>query len=292
MHYRGKLIGFLVGLWLGNLVGAILGLWLGHLYDVGMRRQRGFGFRRMPGKVEQALFFHTTFAVMGHIAKAAGRVSEQQIRIATLFMDRMQLQGELRREAQESFRQGKDPAYPLEQELASFRRTCRGQMDLLRVFMEIQMQAAFADGALQGDQRSRLLEVAELLGFSRWELEQFLAMAEAELSFGRHRQQSSGQQQTGWTPPPSRDRLQERRCAINDFGCCAGSHACASGHACGHCRTSVDSLPACWSQARFLAIRLILLRTRRAARAMRRGAECGLIRTRSAARHCRRLPWC
>ena len=145
MHYRGKLIGFLVGLWLGNLVGAILGLWLGHLYDVGMRRQRGFGFRRMPGKVEQALFFHTTFAVMGHIAKAAGRVSEQQIRIATLFMDRMQLKGELRREAQESFRQGKDPAYPLEQELASFRRTCRGQMDLLRVFMEIQMQAAFAE---------------------------------------------------------------------------------------------------------------------------------------------------
>ena len=110
MHYRGKLIGFLVGLWLGNLVGALLGLWLGHLYDAGMRRQRGFSFRRMPGKVEQALFLHTTFAVMGHIAKAAGRVSEQQIRIATLFMDRMQLQGELRREAQESFRQGKDSA--------------------------------------------------------------------------------------------------------------------------------------------------------------------------------------
>ena len=209
MHYRGKLIGFLVGLWLGHLVGALLGLWLGHLYDVGMRRQRGFSFRRMPGKVEQALFLHTTFAVMGHIAKAAGRVSEQQIRIATLFMDRMQLQGELRREAQESFRQGKDPAYPLEQELASFRRTCRGQMDLLRVFMEIQMQAAFADGALQGDQRGRLLEVAELLGFSRWELEQFLAMAEAELRFAHHRQQSSRSQQAGWTPPPSRDRLQD-----------------------------------------------------------------------------------
>ena len=210
MHYRGKLIGFLVGLWLGNLVGAILGLWLGHLYDVGMRRQRGFGFRRMPGKVEQALFFHTTFAVMGHIAKAAGRVSEQQIRIATLFMDRMQLQGEIRREAQESFRQGKDPGYPLDQELVSFRRACRGQMDLLRVFLEIQLQAAFADGPLQGEQRLRLLEVAELLGFSRWELEQFLAMAEAETSFGRHQQRAgAGQQGAGWTPPPARDRLKD-----------------------------------------------------------------------------------
>ena len=209
MNYKGKLIGFLLGLWLGNWIGALFGLWIGHAYDIGKRRQQGFSFRRVPTRAEQALFFHTTFAVMGHIAKAAGRVSEQQIRIASLFMDRMQLQGELRREAQESFRQGKDPAYPLEQELASFRRTCRGQMDLLRVFMEIQMQAAFANGSLTGQQRARLLEVAELLGFSRWELEQFLAMAEAELRFAHHRQQSSRSQQAGWTPPPSRDRLQD-----------------------------------------------------------------------------------
>jgi DnaJ like chaperone protein len=210
MHYKGKLIGFLLGLWLGHWVGALFGLWIGHAYDTGLRRRQGFGFRRVPSQAEQALFFHTTFAVMGHIAKAAGRISEQQIRIASLFMDRMQLQGEIRREAQESFRQGKEPGYPLDQELVSFRRACRGQMDLLRVFLEIQLQAAFADGALQGEQRLRLLEVAELLGFSRWELEQFLAMAEAETSFGRHQQRAgAGQQGAGWTPPPPRNRLKD-----------------------------------------------------------------------------------
>ena len=74
--------------------------------------------------------------------------------------------------------------------------------------------AAFADGALQGEQRVRLLEVAELLGFSRWELEQLLAMAEAEFSFARHGRQQGGQRQQGSAhgaharQEPSRDRLQ------------------------------------------------------------------------------------
>lgn len=78
MNYKGKLVGFLLGFWIGHLVGALLGLWLGHLYDQGLQRRRGFGFSRAPSRQEQALFFHATFAVMGHIAKAAGRVSENR----------------------------------------------------------------------------------------------------------------------------------------------------------------------------------------------------------------------
>ncbi len=211
MHYKGKLIGFLIGLWLGNLVGALFGLWLGHLYDQGLRRSGRFN-RGIPTQEEQALFFHTCFAVMGHIAKAAGRVSEQQIRIATLFMDRMQLQGAMRQAAQDSFRQGKESDFPLEAEISAFRQACHGRLDLLRVFLEIQIQAAFANGSLQGQQRASLLEVAELLGFSRWELEQFLAMSEAQASFGQRHQQG-GWQDSGargsYTPPPSRDRLRD-----------------------------------------------------------------------------------
>ena len=208
MQFKGKLIGFLVGLWLGHVIGAIFGLWIGHLYDLGLRRRANFGFRRVPTREEQALFFHTTFAVMGNIAKAAGRVSEQQIRIASLFMDRMQLQGDLRQAAQSSFRQGKAADFPLSDELSAFRRACHGRLDLLRVFLEIQMQAAFANGSLTGQQRARLLEVAELLGFSRWELEQFLAMAEAEASFGQRHQQWREQSAGGSAVPP-RDRLKD-----------------------------------------------------------------------------------
>ena len=213
MPVKGKIIGFLVGLWILNIPGALLGLWIGHIYDQGLQAQRrgGFGRWRTPTREEQALFLHTAFAVMGNIAKAAGRVTEQQIQVATLFMDRMGLNGELRREAQDSFRQGKEAEYDLEGSLALFRRSCRGRPDLLRVFLDMQLQAAFANGALHASSRQRLLEVAELLGFSRWELEQLLAMAEAGFNFSHQGQQQqrysssgAGQQQM-----PGRDRLRD-----------------------------------------------------------------------------------
>ena len=94
MPVKGKLIGLLLGFWLFHLPGALLGLWIGHLYDQGLRQRMRFGRRQGSKRAEQAAFIHVTFAVMGHIAKAGGRVTEQQIRIASLFMDRMQLQGE------------------------------------------------------------------------------------------------------------------------------------------------------------------------------------------------------
>lgn len=209
MPIKGKLIGFFIGLWLLNIPGALLGLWVGHIFDKGRYIQQGsFGRFRSPSREEQALFLHTSFAVMGHIAKASGRVTEKNIQIASLFMDRMGLLGELRREAQDSFRQGKESEFDLEGSLALFRRSCRGRPDLLRVFLDMQFQAAFANGQLHQAQRQCLLEVAELLGFSRWELEQLLRMAEAGFNFSHqsHQQSHSGQ---SYTPPPSRDRLKD-----------------------------------------------------------------------------------
>lgn len=209
---KGKIIGFLIGLWILNIPGALLGLWIGHIYDQGLQAQRnGFGRWRTPTREEQALFLHTAFAVMGHIAKAAGRVTEQQIQIATLFMDRMGLTGELRREVQDSFRQGKEPDYDLEGALSLFRRSCRGRPDLLRVFLDMQMQAAFANGSLHATSRQRLLEVAELLGFSRWELERLLAMAEAGFNFSHQgsQQRQSYSSGSGYQQTPPRDRLRD-----------------------------------------------------------------------------------
>ena len=211
MPVKGKIIGFLIGLWILNIPGALLGLWIGHIYDQGLQARRGgFGRWRTPTREEQSLFLRTVFAVMGNIAKASGRVSEQQIQIATLFMDRMGLNGDLRREAQDAFRQGKEQDYNLEAALTLFRRSCRGRPDLLRVFLDMQLQAAFADGSLHPASRQRLLEVAELLGFSRWELEQLLAMTEAGFNFSHqgYRQQSYSSGGTQQAMPP-RDRLRD-----------------------------------------------------------------------------------
>ncbi|MGY4106967.1 co-chaperone DjlA [Aeromonas encheleia] len=206
MRIWGKVLGAFFGFLLGNIFGALLGLWLGHRFDRGMGIQGAF--RRAPSQQQQAVFFHATFAVMGHIAKASGQVTEHEIRVASNLMDRMRLSGEQRVRAQESFRQGKESGFPLRETLAEFRRASLGQRDILRFFLEVQLQAAFADGRVEADERAILQTIADELGFSRIELGRILAMAEAQMNFF-HRQQQGGGQQQYRQEAPSADRLKD-----------------------------------------------------------------------------------
>lgn len=212
MRIWGKVLGAFFGFLLGNVFGLLIGLWIGHRFDTGMGLQAGF--RRRPSEQQQAIFFHATFAVMGHIAKASGQVTESEIRVASNLMDRMRLTGDLRARAQDSFRQGKAGDFPLRATLAEFREACMGQRDILRFFLEVQLQAAFADGKVPPEERQILQIVAEELGFSRFELERILAMAEAQMHFYREGGSRSGSQQQGWggqqaSREPPRDRLKD-----------------------------------------------------------------------------------
>lgn len=124
MRIWGKVLGTFFGFLLGNIFGALLGLWIGHRFDRGMGI-RG-AFQRAPSQQQQAVFFHATFAVMGHIAKASGQVTEHEIRVASNLMDRMRLAGEQRVRAQESFRLGKESDFPCARPWRSFARRAWG----------------------------------------------------------------------------------------------------------------------------------------------------------------------
>ena len=93
MSITGKLIGAIVGLLLfRNPWGAIIGLILGHFYDQsvsGVRRSGGGAGVLEIGE----RFFTATFEVMGHVAKADGRVSEEEIAAARKVMAELRLNG-------------------------------------------------------------------------------------------------------------------------------------------------------------------------------------------------------
>ena len=82
MSWWGKLVGGAFGFMLGGPLGALLGLALGHNFDKGLKGlpddAAGVGDRE---RVQMA-FFTATFAVMGRVAKADGRVSAEEIRMA------------------------------------------------------------------------------------------------------------------------------------------------------------------------------------------------------------------
>ncbi len=163
MAIKGKIFGALIGFLFGRLFGALLGAYLGHvLWD---RRRTGYN----P-------FFHTTFSVMGHIAKSSGRVTEADIALATALMDRMGLQGAAREAAREAYREGKAADFPLEARLKSLKGALGWRRDLARVFLEIQIQAALADGDLNPREQQILSRIAAHLGFTADELSQLMAM--------------------------------------------------------------------------------------------------------------------
>ncbi|EBS5740415.1 co-chaperone DjlA, partial [Salmonella enterica subsp. enterica serovar Eastbourne] len=142
MHYLGKIIGILLGMASGaGFWGIFLGFLIGHAIDKVRSQQLGGSFSNNQSR--QALFFSTTFQILGHLTKSKGRVTESDIYLATALMDRMQLHGSARTQAQNAFREGKAAGFPLRDALRQLRRACYGRADLLRMFLEIQIQAAF-----------------------------------------------------------------------------------------------------------------------------------------------------
>lgn len=119
-----------------------------------------------PGARErvQTAFFTATFSVMGHLAKADGRVTEQEIALAESVIARMELAPDMRRAAIGLFTEGKAEGFPLDDVLAQFRRECRHRRSLLQMFIEIQIQAAYADGRPGPEEERLLLYICDYLG--------------------------------------------------------------------------------------------------------------------------------
>ncbi|AWH88114.1 co-chaperone DjlA [Limnobaculum parvum] len=198
MQYWGKILGVILGVISGGGFWAVvLGLIVGHMVDNVRNARRGGFFANQQAR--QALFFRTTFQVMGHLTKSKGRVTEVDIQNASMIMDRMQIHGPRRSDAQQAFREGKQSGFPLREKLRELKTICFGRADLVRMFLEIQLQAAFADGVLHPNERQVLYVIAEELGISRAQLDQLLSMIDSGRQFGQSGGWS-GQQNSGYRP--------------------------------------------------------------------------------------------
>ena len=206
--WGGKLIVGLLGMLIGGPIGLAIGVLIGHFLDRGVERVQSFNpFRPYgPGEREevQDALFSAVFSIMGHLAKADGRVSEQEIGQAEAIMNRMQLNDEQRRRAQEAFRQGKDDDFPLDRTVAEFRQRIRRRRHLVVVFLELLLQTALADGELHAEEERILFRVAAGLGVPESQFRQILNMVLAQARFG-----GAGAAGAGGAAGPSRPSLGE-----------------------------------------------------------------------------------
>jgi len=168
LAHIGKLLGAFFGYLFGGGVGLIAGVIIGHYFDRGMFFQKlisdaGFGL----GYVTEAqrVFFESTFLILGHIAKADGRVSEREIQAARAIMRNMRLNENQKKRAVELFGMGKQPQFKLHPQLLRLRKACHNQRMLLRIFIDIQLQGAAADGFISPIKKKLLEETCRKLGF-------------------------------------------------------------------------------------------------------------------------------
>ncbi|HTU66425.1 MAG TPA: co-chaperone DjlA [Steroidobacteraceae bacterium] len=186
MSIVGKIVGGIIGYMIGRFPGLIVGIVFGHFYDQGVdaRRARPRGSALEIGE----RFFTSTFEVMGHVAKADGRVSEAEIAAARKLMSELRLDGAQIHIAIAHFTRGKSPQFDLEETIRQLQQTCGNQPHLLRAFLELQVRAALEGVDMQGAARDVVFRLAELLDISRLEV----AHMEAVLRLRRDQFRNNG----------------------------------------------------------------------------------------------------
>ncbi len=180
----GKLIGGGVGYAIGGTLGAVIGTVFGHQIDkraTDLESDEDYS----PGAQArvQAAFFSATFSVLGHLAKADGRVSEDEIAHARDVMDRLQLPEAQRQAAMALFTRGKADDFDIDSLIADLRREAGRRRHLLQLFMEFITECVVIDGDVHAEEMLRLQRIGRGLGFNAAELQRLLAAAQSSVRF-------------------------------------------------------------------------------------------------------------
>lgn len=210
----GKLLGALFGFIFLGFFGAIVGVIVGHFFDRGM--QQHWQSSNQSNTDVKHQFFQTAFAVMGYVAKADGHVSNRELQVARMAMQRFGLEGERKLEAMRQFNRGKQPDYDVNSALAQLRQRCPYR-HLLEMFLELQVQTAYVDGQPSTALKQILQQMSQQLGlgvvdFNR--IEAIMSGAWQRQHQGYHQQHRHGYRQQQHRqqyrhPPPPRNALQD-----------------------------------------------------------------------------------
>jgi len=181
------------------IIGFFLGLYIELKLSGGLSRKLS-GFGNIGGvsglKTErQRIFLETVFSLMGKLAKADGRVSEQEITHVEQFMQQLGMTAEHRKQAISYFKAGSAKDYQIDPILREFNTIATRSANLKQLVIVYLIGVAMADGSMHPNEISLLREIAQKVGYSAQAFEQLLAMLQGQDQFyggayqrGQHRQ--------------------------------------------------------------------------------------------------------
>ncbi|MEX1668057.1 co-chaperone DjlA [Zhongshania guokunii] len=186
-----KFIGAFLGYLMGGPLFALLGFGVGMMFDRGLKQAMGFNYGAQRERI-QGIVFETVFRVMGHVAKADGRVCESEVAQAEAIIAQFGLVGARREEAISRFKEGIADSFELEPQISDFMLVAKSQPLLRQMLLEALLTMALADGDVDAAERDILLKVAGYIGISARDFQRLLDMAMAQRQF--HGRGAGGQQ--------------------------------------------------------------------------------------------------
>ncbi len=184
MSWWGKVVGGTFGFMMGGPLGALLGAALGNYFDGGLEAISGDGSLGLGERERiQSVFFTTTFAIMGYIAKSDGKVTKDEIAMAEQVMHQMRLTAHQKTVAINLFNEGKKDDFPVHEVLAQFKRESFRRSNLVQMFLEIVVSVAFADGRFDPGEQHKLEGIARELGYSHRQFNELLTRLSGRANF-------------------------------------------------------------------------------------------------------------
>ena len=170
MSWFGKILGGGIGFAMGGPLGAIIGVGLGHTFmDSGAGGRVASGAARLSSvETRQAIFFATTFAMLGKMAKADGRVSDAEIKVVNQFIrTRLSVDERARQFAINIFNDAKTNSTPFSAYAQQFGEQFTQEREMRVMLFELLFELAMADGTLHPAEEALLEEALGPLGLSR-----------------------------------------------------------------------------------------------------------------------------
>jgi DnaJ like chaperone protein len=178
-----KLIGIVAGYYFGGFWGGLLGFFAGSFIDR-VRIYGSGGMNPLSAAIRQGVFLETVFISMGKLAKADGRVSQEEIDHVEQFMQKLGMQAQHRQQAIAWFKQGAAPDFDIGPTYSRFMAVCGHTKNLKDVLLVYLIVMAVADGHFHPAEEELLTDIAGRLGYGREAFKHMLDMVLNQSHFG------------------------------------------------------------------------------------------------------------
>ena len=171
MGWLGKVIGGTIGFALGGPIGAVAGAAFGHTFDIKEEAYLSES-EHQPQQLSrdeesQMTFFVAAFSMLAKIAKADGRVSEEEIASVDEFMVRdLNLDARSRATAIAIFRQALNSPEQFDAFARQFHRHFHAQPRIIELMMDILLRVSTADGQIKPEEDQLLMTAARIFNLS------------------------------------------------------------------------------------------------------------------------------